>query len=275
MHYKYFLWDNILHFRSLGHSLGAGVAILLTLDLLQGELASSLPENTEVRCYAYAPPPVFRPGRFGDELPDSVRDRIVIVINNHDCIPRMSLGNFFSFFMSSQHFLIVGSLTRFLASLRAIDELNLSFSQQLQIIMNARDLENLNTDETEDEDQDREKDQIETESDLELSELMDKVVKAVNVARQDNYPYLQHPGKIIYLKKTEENSQEAEESEDVSDSSHVALAQDSLRVPQSLPLLARMVIDHRDNNYRLAIRSLQSQSPGTGLGFKGLKQVLN
>ena len=184
--------------------------------------------------------------------------------------------------MPSQHFLIVGSLTRFLASLRAIDELNLSFSQQLQIIINASDPENLNTDGTEDEDQDGEKDQIETESDLELSELMDKVVKAVNVARQDTYPYLQHPGKIIYLKKTEAKSQEAEESEDVGDSSHVALAQDSLRVPQSLPLLARMVTDHRDNTYRLAIRSLQSQTPGTGLGAKGalglkvyLKQVLN
>ena len=182
--------------------------------------------------------------------------------------------------MPSQHFLIVGSLTRFLASLRAIDELNLSFSQQLQIIM-GWDQENLNTDETEDEDQEGEKDQIETESELEQSEsLMEKVVKAVNVARQDTYPYLQHPGKIIYLKKTEEKSQEAEESEDVGDSSHVALAQDSLRVPQSLPLLARMVTDHRDNTYRLAIRSLQSQTPGTGLGAKGalglkiyLKQV--
>ena len=176
--------------------------------------------------------------------------------------------------MPSQHFQIVGSLTRFLASLRAIDELNLSFSQQLQIIINARP-ENLTTDETEDEDQEGEKDQIETESDLELSELMDKVVKAANVARQDTYPYLQHPGKIIYLKKTEAKSQEAEESEDVGDSSHVALAQDSLRVPQSLPLLARMVTDHRDNTYRLAIRSLQSQTPGTGRGAIGLKKILN
>ena len=65
---------------------------MISLDLLHGDLASRLPESTEVRCYAFAPPPVFRPGRFGDDLPESVRDKIVIIINNHDCIPRMSLG---------------------------------------------------------------------------------------------------------------------------------------------------------------------------------------
>ena len=75
-----------------GHSLGAGVVVLLSLDLLHGELASSLPQSTEVRCYAFAPPPVYRPGPDSDELPDCVRDKIVIVINNHDCIPRTSLG---------------------------------------------------------------------------------------------------------------------------------------------------------------------------------------
>ena len=75
-----------------GHSLGAGVVVLLSLDLLHGELASDLPQGTEVRCYAFAPPPVFRPGPGINELPDGVRDKILIVINNHDCIPRTSLG---------------------------------------------------------------------------------------------------------------------------------------------------------------------------------------
>ena len=76
-----------------GHSLGAGVVVLLSLDLLlHGELAAGLPQGTAVRCYAFAPPPVFRPGPGTDELPDSVRDKIRIVINNHDCIPRTSLG---------------------------------------------------------------------------------------------------------------------------------------------------------------------------------------
>ena len=51
-----------------------------------------MPQSTEVQCYAFAPPPVFRPGSDQTELPDCVRDKIVIVINNHDCIPRTSLG---------------------------------------------------------------------------------------------------------------------------------------------------------------------------------------
>ena len=132
-----------------------------------------------------------------------------------------------------------------MSSLRALDELNLSFTQQMQIIMKA-----------ECDDQAGEKDRIETtESNLELSELLDAAVKAVNVARQDNFPYLQHPGKIIYLKKVLENSPEAEEGGEDAGDRHVALAQDCLRVPHSLPLLARMLTDHRDDNYRLAIRS--------------------
>ena len=68
------------------------MVVLLSLDLLQGELASDLPQGTEVQCYAFAPPPVFRPGPDINELPDGVRDKILIVINNHDCIPRTSLG---------------------------------------------------------------------------------------------------------------------------------------------------------------------------------------
>ena len=105
-----------------------------------------------------------------------------------------------------------------------------------------------------------------------MSELMDRVVKAVNAARQDNFPYLQHPGKIIYLKKRGE--EEARGDDDIGDR-HVALSEDSLRVPQPLPLLASMLSDHRDHKYRLAVRSLQSHGSGEGLGFKGLKEDLN
>ena len=68
------------------------MVVLLSLDLLHGELAPGLPQSTEVQCYAFAPPPVFRPGSDQTELPDCVRDKIVIVINSHDCIPRTSLG---------------------------------------------------------------------------------------------------------------------------------------------------------------------------------------
>ena len=178
-----------------------------------------------------------------------------------------------------------------------MDDLNLSLTQQLQIIMkdvpsgskskdedqdgekcqietegdHYQEVSNTNSTEKEDYGLVDEKDQIQPEDDP-VSELMDRVVKAVNVARQDNFPYLQHPGKIIYLKKRGE--EEARGDDDVGDR-HVALTEDSLRVPQHLPLLASMLTDHRDHKYRLAVRSLQSHGSGEGLGFKGLKEVLN
>lgn len=102
-------------------------------------------------------------------------------------------------------------------------------------------------------DQDDDKDQ--EESDKEVSELMEKLVRAVNVARQDRFPYLQHPGKIIYLKEKRQ-----EGCGDTDDDSHVALAQDSLRVPHRLLLLSHMVSDHRRPGYRQALLSLQGAS---------------
>ena len=175
-----------------------------------------------------------------------------------------------------------------------MDDLNLSFTQQLQIIMKHvsrsskpkdgedgekcqkepevdQEVSNTHMAETEDDGPVDEKDQIQSEDDP-VSGLMDRVVKAVNVARQDNFPYLQHLGKIIYLKKRGE--EEARGDGDVGDR-HVALAKDSLRVPRHLPLLVSMLTDHRDHKYRLAVRSLQSHGSGEGLGFKGLKEVLN
>ena len=154
-----------------------------------------------------------------------------------------------------------------------MDDLNLSLTQQLQIIMKDvpsgskskdedqdgekcqietegdHDQEVSNTNSAEKEDyglvEDKEnKDQVQPEEDDPVSELMDRVVKAVNVARQDNFPYLQHPGKIIYLKKRGE--EEGRGDDNVGDR-HVALTEDSLRVPQHLPLLASMLTDHRDH----------------------------
>lgn len=118
------------------------------------------------------------------------------------------------------------------------------------------DPRNQNT-EADDQDDDNLKDQ--EKSDKEVSELMDKLVRAVNVARQDKFPYLQHPGKIIYLKKKREDSQKADGSGDVDDS-HVALSQDGLRVPHRLLLLGDMVSDHRRPGYRHALLTLQGSS---------------
>ena len=79
-----------------GHSLGAGIVVLLTMDLLMGDISRTLPSSTDILCYAFAPPPVYRPdvGMLFTEgqLPDGVRDKIAIIIHSHDCIPRTSLG---------------------------------------------------------------------------------------------------------------------------------------------------------------------------------------
>ena len=139
-----------------------------------------------------------------------------------------------------------------LSSLRAVDDVNLSLRQQMRIIMEG-DPRNRNT---EGSDQDNDSDKDREESDKEVSELMEKLARAVSVARQDKFPYLQHPGKIIYLKK---RRQEAGGSGDVDDS-HVALTQDSLRVPHQLLLLGHMVTDHRRPGYRQALLSLQGAS---------------
>ena len=79
-----------------GHSLGAGVVVMLTMELLMGDISSRIPSYTDILCFAFAPPPVYRPdvGMFftGGLLPDGMREKITIVINNHDGIPRTSLG---------------------------------------------------------------------------------------------------------------------------------------------------------------------------------------
>ena len=109
----------------------------------------------------------------------------------------------------------------------------------MRIIMDGNP-RNRNT-EASDQDDDNDNDQV--EGDKGVSELIDKLARPVNVATQDKFPYLQHPGKIIYLKKRGE--EEARGDGDVGDR-HVALAEDSLRVPRHLPLLASMLTDHRD-----------------------------
>ena len=76
------------------------MAVLLTLELLLGTAAASLPATTAVRCLAFAPPPVFRPDNDAEWPQEMVRERIVMVINNHDGIPRTSLGNPYYYYSS-------------------------------------------------------------------------------------------------------------------------------------------------------------------------------
>ena len=62
------------------------MAVLVTMEVLMADEAL---DSRPVQCFAYAPPPVFRNL---NQVPASVRSQISIVINNHDSIPRTSLG---------------------------------------------------------------------------------------------------------------------------------------------------------------------------------------
>ena len=64
-----------------------------------------------------------------------------------------------------------------MTSLRAVDEMNLSFRQQLQLVRGA------------------------AEEDEEAAGLVARVEAAVREAAQDRFPYLQHPGTLVYLKR--------------------------------------------------------------------------
>lgn len=89
-----------------GHSLGAGTSILLTMLYLafqQGELdefAQDMPnkagdcilrKNAKIKCYAFAPPPVFSAQ---DEHNKSYDDAIEVYVNHRDIVPRLSLATF-------------------------------------------------------------------------------------------------------------------------------------------------------------------------------------
>ena len=89
-----------------GHSLGAGTSILLTmlyiafqrgnLDQMRQEFPNKLGQcvlrkNAEIKCYAFAPPPVFSSTKIfqGDSS-----EAIEVFVNNRDIVPRLSLATF-------------------------------------------------------------------------------------------------------------------------------------------------------------------------------------
>ena len=184
-----------------GHSLGAGVAVLLALELLVGEGASALPPNTEVCCLALAPPPVFRAKSswlWDTSLPPLVRERVNIIVNRHDCVPRMCLG----------------SLARLVASLRAIDQLGLTTSEAVSALALGNQ---------------------------QGKEVRAKVAAALEEVEQDTFPYLQHPGTILYLEP------EGEEG-------CLAVHQPSERFTKQLLVVDRMIADHRKESYQEAIQ---------------------
>ena len=113
-----------------------------------------------------------------------------------------------------------------MTSLRAVDEMKLSFRQQLQLVRGA------------------------AEEDEEAAGLVARVEAAVREAAQDRFPYLQHPGTLVYLKRCAEGE----------GGRCVALGEASVRgelgTPRHLFLLADMVSDHTRLSYKHALESL-------------------
>jgi len=67
-----------------GHSLGAGVACLLTMKLY----SENLLKDVVVKCYAYACPPVFYPIQ---NIPPQAKENTICYIHDVDVVPRLSI----------------------------------------------------------------------------------------------------------------------------------------------------------------------------------------
>ena len=68
--------------------------VLITLGLLNGQFQEYL-GNCEVKpekimCVALAPPPIFHPK---EQIPDYIKNRIVIIVHENDLVPRFSIAN--------------------------------------------------------------------------------------------------------------------------------------------------------------------------------------
>ena len=102
-----------------GHSMGAGVALLTTMEILSNK-ACYIPEETVVQCIALAPPPIYRSDV---PLPEEITSCLHIYINSRDCVPRASLG----------------TITCLFSKLRAIDDLDLTPKEQFDLMRGKKD----------------------------------------------------------------------------------------------------------------------------------------
>ena len=168
-----------------GHSLGAGTAELITMELM---ITGAL---TNVHCIALAPPPVYRSDQ---GLPEHVMSVIDIYINNYDCVPRLSLA----------------SVARMLASIRAVDSLGYSLTDQLRILL---------------------------DSAMDNEELV-KISEAVTRIKQDQFPDLEHPGNVYHI-----------QSQGVGGDKHTIYLSKSRIFTQSILLLDNMITDHLHTTY--------------------------
>merc|ERR1712037_412731 len=121
--------------------------------------------------------------------------------------------------------LSLASIAHLLACLRAVDELKLSLGTQFDILIG------------------------------EPGPQFPKVVEAVQSARQDSFPYLEHPGRIFYLKR----SSSKEKLRTVFRQEW--LSQESSSFTEKIFLLDNMVLDHIQPSYEEALNNIIINNP--------------
>ena len=169
-----------------------------------GQFSHVLPSNTRLSCIALAAPPVYRAEV---PLPDKVSKAMVIYVNNFDCVPRLSLG----------------SIARLLVSMRAVDNLGLTLTEQLSILAGRSGDENVQKNSS-------------------------RLVEAVRSARQDKFPILEHPGTIFHARK------EAGDKE-----SQILYRSQSRQFTEVLLLLDDMVLDHLHTSYQVTLENIKME----------------
>ena len=178
-----------------GHSLGAGTAELITMEVMRSDLVA----GREVRCVALAPPPVFRSDQV---LPSAISSAIQIYVNNNDIVPRLSMA----------------SVTRLLATVREVDSLGLSLSEQLAILADRdtadvrRNLENL---------------------------------RGIIRTQRESFPDLDHPGTIYHIRRSKTDQKK-----------HLVYPSKSKAFTRAILLLENMIVDHLRGSYLATILNL-------------------
>jgi len=82
----------------VGHSIGAATAVLAMILLSHdGSPLSKLMAAAKVKCYAFAPPPIFEPLW---ALPPWVHASTYSFVNGMDCVPRICLGTMSKLFLA-------------------------------------------------------------------------------------------------------------------------------------------------------------------------------
>jgi hypothetical protein len=195
-----------------GHSLGAGTAVLITMDIITGHLSEIVPKKTSVHCVALAPPPVYRISDTKKILPHEFREKIKIYINGNDVVPRLSLAN----------------MAKLMAMLRSIDQVPMTVQDHLKILAGLEEPEVL--------------------------ENLSKIQAALDNVVQDQFPALDHPGTIFYLKRDLE--QQADPGSEGKPIFRICQTPSKF-FSESLLLFENMVLDHLQPYYEEAFANVR------------------